>query len=220
MFKLLNWLEKLDGALNVMVDGKVMLTFQVPLGGRKGLVQWEMLIMQLYPWLCIREISSNFIASPLSDVKTASGASKGSTPPSSPAQSSDRQDLTTKGAAQAESIPLACDKAKRREPTAVERETRTLSIYSEGAHGDQVDIVHKGDHFEVGAWNDGYPNRMGGGGTSVKLPEDLVNDYSHSQFLIWVHESIPWVKKITSYNLLVSEKQVRQFFADNISSKT
>ena len=94
MFKLLNWVEKLDGALNEMVDGKVTLTFQVPLGGRKGLVQWEMLIMRLYPWLGIREISSSFIAVPLSDVKKDADAVENTAQPSSSAQSFNSQGMT------------------------------------------------------------------------------------------------------------------------------
>lgn len=80
MFKLLNWLEKMDGALNEMVDGKVTLTFQVPLGGRKGLVQWEMLIMRLYPWLCIRENPSDAVAVALSDTKREGGPAKAPEP--------------------------------------------------------------------------------------------------------------------------------------------
>lgn len=35
---------------------------EVPLGGKKGMFKWEMLIMQLYPWLSVREVSSNIAA--------------------------------------------------------------------------------------------------------------------------------------------------------------
>ena len=55
---ILNTLEKLDGAINVLIP-KWTLELYVPLGGRKGLSQWELLIMQLYPWLSIRELSIN-----------------------------------------------------------------------------------------------------------------------------------------------------------------
>ena len=48
IFNLLNRIEKLDGAINILKP-KWMLELQVPLGGKKGLLQWEMLIMQLYP---------------------------------------------------------------------------------------------------------------------------------------------------------------------------
>ena len=58
IFSILNTLEKLDGAINVLIP-KWTLELYVPLGGRKGLSQWELLIMQLYPWLSIRELSTN-----------------------------------------------------------------------------------------------------------------------------------------------------------------
>ena len=58
IFSILNTLEKLDGAINVLIP-KWTLELYIPLGGRKGLSQWELLIMQLYPWLSIRELSTN-----------------------------------------------------------------------------------------------------------------------------------------------------------------
>ena len=33
----------------------------MPPGGRKGLVQWEMLIMQLYPWITVEETAAGQI---------------------------------------------------------------------------------------------------------------------------------------------------------------
>ncbi len=61
-FDILNRLEKLDGALNMLVP-KWTLELQVPLGGKKGLFQWEMLIMQLYPWITsVKEVSTNEVA--------------------------------------------------------------------------------------------------------------------------------------------------------------
>ena len=57
VFNLLNRFEKLDGAINIR-NPKWTLELQVPLGGRKGLFRWEMLIMQLYPWISVREIST------------------------------------------------------------------------------------------------------------------------------------------------------------------
>ena len=50
-------IENLDGSLNVLIP-KWQLEIQAPLGGKKGLVQWEMLLMQLYPWLSIQEVST------------------------------------------------------------------------------------------------------------------------------------------------------------------
>ena len=61
VFDILNRLEKLDGALNVFVP-KWTLELQAPLGGKKGLMQWEMLIMLLYPWISVREVSTNELA--------------------------------------------------------------------------------------------------------------------------------------------------------------
>ena len=61
IFNLLNRLEKLDGAVQ-LVSPKWTLHLIVPLGGKKGLFQWEMLIMQLYPWLSVSETSSNILA--------------------------------------------------------------------------------------------------------------------------------------------------------------
>ena len=57
LFDILNRLEKLDGALNVLKP-KWTLELQVPLGGKKGLFQQEMLMMQLYPWISVREVST------------------------------------------------------------------------------------------------------------------------------------------------------------------
>lgn len=61
VFNILNRIEKLDGAVTVLKP-KWMLKLQVPLGGKKGLIQWEMLIMQLYPWLSVQEESTNDVA--------------------------------------------------------------------------------------------------------------------------------------------------------------
>lgn len=61
MFSILNRLEKLDGSFNVRCP-KATLEIQVPLGGKKGLMKWEMLIMQLYPWLSVHEVSTNEVS--------------------------------------------------------------------------------------------------------------------------------------------------------------
>ena len=62
MFSVLNRLEKLDGAFNVRFP-QAKLELRIPLGARKGMMKWEMLIMQLYPWLSIRETSINTVTS-------------------------------------------------------------------------------------------------------------------------------------------------------------
>lgn len=60
-FSILNRLEKLDGAFN-MLHPTATLELQVPLGGKKGMFQIEYLIMQLYPWLQVREVSTDEVA--------------------------------------------------------------------------------------------------------------------------------------------------------------
>ena len=65
MFSVLNRLEKIDGAYNVKLFPNATLEFQLPLGGKKGMFKWELLIMQLYPWLSVSEVSSNIIAEEL-----------------------------------------------------------------------------------------------------------------------------------------------------------
>lgn len=57
IFGLLNRIEKLDGSAQV-TSPKWKMELLVPLGGRKNLMRWEMLIMQLYPWISIQESSS------------------------------------------------------------------------------------------------------------------------------------------------------------------
>lgn len=59
-FVILNRLEKLDGAYNAL-HPKATLELQVPLGQKKGLVSIEILISLLYPWLSVREVTSNEI---------------------------------------------------------------------------------------------------------------------------------------------------------------
>lgn len=55
MFSVLNRLEKLDGAFNILANSECNLQIVVPLGCRKGLAKWEMLIVLLYPWLSVKE---------------------------------------------------------------------------------------------------------------------------------------------------------------------
>lgn len=62
MFSVLNRLEKLDGAFNMLFP-KATLELRVPLGAKKGMMKCEMLIMQLYPWLSIQEVSANTVSS-------------------------------------------------------------------------------------------------------------------------------------------------------------
>lgn len=63
-FSILNRLEKLDGAFNVL-HPQATLEIQAPLGGKQGLVQIEMLISMIYPWLKVTEVSSNEVAANL-----------------------------------------------------------------------------------------------------------------------------------------------------------
>lgn len=64
MFSVLNRLEKIDVAFNVMFP-KATLERRIPLDAEKGLVKCEMLIIQLYPWLSITETSINTVSSTL-----------------------------------------------------------------------------------------------------------------------------------------------------------
>lgn len=67
-FSILNRLEKLDGAFNVL-HPQATLEIQAPLGGKQGLVQIEMLISMLYPWLKVTEVSSNEVAANLTQTQ-------------------------------------------------------------------------------------------------------------------------------------------------------
>ena len=61
MFSILNRLEKLDGSFTVMCP-KATLELIVPLGAKKGMMLWEMFIVQLFNWITVSEKSSNIIA--------------------------------------------------------------------------------------------------------------------------------------------------------------
>lgn len=62
MFVILNKLENLDGAINVL-SPEVQISVKAPLGGKKGLAKCYMLIQALYPWCKgIREVSSNEVS--------------------------------------------------------------------------------------------------------------------------------------------------------------
>lgn len=64
IFNVLNRIEKLDGSIN-MLHPKWTLELQVPMGGKKGLFEWEMLIARLYPWLSVSETSTNEVVEEL-----------------------------------------------------------------------------------------------------------------------------------------------------------
>ena len=74
IFNLLNRLEKLDGSFNILVSDKATLLLRVPLGGAKGLSQWKMLILQLYPWLSVHEESTDQMAVGLTDAGVPAGS--------------------------------------------------------------------------------------------------------------------------------------------------
>ena len=85
IFNLLNRLEKLDGAFHPLCGDKATLNLQVPLGGKKGLFQWELLIMQLYPWLSVHESASRVAAVPLSAQPPARSRTPSAPPQADPA---------------------------------------------------------------------------------------------------------------------------------------
>ncbi|MGN0991890.1 MAG: hypothetical protein ACI4O4_10570 [Candidatus Ventricola sp.] len=70
-FSILNRLEKLDGAFNVL-HPQATLEIQTPLGGKRGLGQIEMLISMFYPWLKVTEVSSDEVAVHLTQTQTTS----------------------------------------------------------------------------------------------------------------------------------------------------
>ncbi len=53
IFNLLNRLEKLDGSYSraFCSNQKAKLVFKLPLGGRKGMMKYEMMIVKIYPWI-------------------------------------------------------------------------------------------------------------------------------------------------------------------------
>lgn len=64
IFNILNRLEKLDGGLNLLFDKEWTMVIQLPIGGKRGLIQWEMMIMKLYPWISsVKEGSTGEVAS-------------------------------------------------------------------------------------------------------------------------------------------------------------
>ena len=83
LFSVLNRIEKIDGAYNVVRFPKATLELQLPLGGRKGMIKWEMLIMQLYPWLSVSEVASNLIAADTIKNDAAGESNSAPQPPAS-----------------------------------------------------------------------------------------------------------------------------------------
>lgn len=53
MFNLLNRLEKLDGSYNIVCfpNQKMEMALRIPVGGRKDILQYEMMITKFYPWI-------------------------------------------------------------------------------------------------------------------------------------------------------------------------
>lgn len=80
MFSILNRLEKLDGAYNVL-HPKATLEIIAPLGGKRGLMRCEMLIMALYPWLSVSERSSNVVAATMPAPVSAENTQKNNAQP-------------------------------------------------------------------------------------------------------------------------------------------
>ena len=62
----------------------------------------------------------------------------------------------------------------------------------------------------VCAWNDGFPNRMGGGGVEMKLPAALAQDFDGERFSYWIRGNT-WLKQITPEKMRWREAEVRQF---------
>jgi len=100
IFEVLNRLEKLDGTINCLKP-KWTLKLQVPLGGRKGLFQWETLIVLLYPWLSVSEVSTQEAALESSAEKPAEKtsvkpANKSAKPAGAPTKESGKKSLLSR----------------------------------------------------------------------------------------------------------------------------
>ena len=65
----------------------------------------------------------------------------------------------------------------------------SIMYSSEGIHGDQIELVRGNDGFYAEAWNDGYPNRMGGGGYGCRIPDSLIIRFSVFKFDQWLREN-------------------------------
>lgn len=60
IFDVLNRLEKIDGGFSLLGEKKWTMVMEVPIGGKKGLFQWEMLILKMHPWISsVKETSTN-----------------------------------------------------------------------------------------------------------------------------------------------------------------
>lgn len=71
MFSVLNRLEKIEGSYHPLLYPQAVLELQLPIGGKKGMVKWEMLLMLLYPWVSVREVSSGIAADGLPGISAA-----------------------------------------------------------------------------------------------------------------------------------------------------
>ena len=95
MFSVLNRLEKLDGAFNVLFP-KATLELRVPLGAKKGMMKCEMLIMQLYPWLSITETSTNTVSGTLNVQPQANPKAPTADAPKVPEENTVKKDFFAK----------------------------------------------------------------------------------------------------------------------------
>ena len=87
----------------------------------------------------------------------------------------------------------------------------SIMYSSEGIHGDQIELVRGNDGFYAEAWNDGYPNRMGGGGYGRRIPDSLIIRFSVFKFDQWLRENF-WGSVPITICRVCSEQNVRDFF--------
>ena len=95
VFDILNRLEKIDGGIGLFGNQKWTMELQVPIGGKKGLLQWEMLIMKLHPWITsVSETNTNEMAAkPVSREEGSSAAPVGKTMPTREEKKSNNEQI-------------------------------------------------------------------------------------------------------------------------------
>lgn len=81
-------------------------------------------------------------------------------------------------------------------------------------HGDQVYLqLNDNMQIEVTGYNDGFPNRMGGGGYSRIMPPELIANYSNTAFINWLQDNFWYGYKINICEP-VDEETVKSFLKE------
>ena len=83
---------------------------------------------------------------------------------------------------------------------------------SEGAHGDQVEIVKRPDGFYACAWTDGSPDRGAAGGYDKKIPDDIISDFRRESMNAWLRFHF-WTNTKIRIQTVCSEEDVQAFIS-------